>query len=76
MRDLFPLRNPWLTSIERGTYSSAVTAAPPSLVYHRQESLDPLRYLSDFMAYPISLGLRMCQAVAVTRANLLMGTRL
>ncbi len=55
---------------------AAVTAALLSFVYHWQDFLDPLIYLSDFNTYPISLGLRMYQSMAGTWANLLMATSL
>ncbi len=55
---------------------ATITAAMLSFVYHWQEFLDPLIYLSDFMTYPISLGLRMYQSMAGTWANLLMATSL
>ena len=55
---------------------AVVTAALLSFVYHWQDFLDPLIYLSDFMTYPISLGLRMYQSMADTWANLLMATSL
>lgn len=55
---------------------AVVTAALLSFVYHWQDFLDPLIYLSDFMTYPISLGLRMYQSMAGTWANLLMATSL
>ena len=55
---------------------ATVTAALLSFVYHWQEFLDPLIYLSDFLTYPISLGLRMYQSMAGTWANLLMATSL
>ena len=45
-------------------------------MYHWQDFLDPLIYLSDFMTYPISLGLRMYQSMAGTWANLLMAASL
>ncbi|MFQ5489541.1 MAG: carbohydrate ABC transporter permease [Phycisphaerae bacterium] len=49
-----------------------ITAALLSFVYHWQEFLDPLIYLSDFRTYPVSLGLRMFQSMAGTWGNLLM----
>lgn len=55
---------------------ATVTAAMLSFVYHWQEFLDPLIYLSDFRTFPISLGLRMYQSMAGTWANLLMATSL
>jgi len=55
---------------------ATVTAALLSFVYHWQEFLDPLLYLSDFETFPISLGLRMYQSMAGTWANLLMATSL
>jgi multiple sugar transport system permease protein len=57
-------------------YRHRLTAALLSFVYHWQDFLDPLIYLSDFMTYPISLGLRMYQSMAGTWANLLMATSL
>ena len=48
---------------------AVITAALLSFVLHWQEFLDPLIYLSDFMRYPIALGLRMYQTVAGTWAN-------
>ncbi|MFQ5591469.1 MAG: carbohydrate ABC transporter permease [Phycisphaerae bacterium] len=55
---------------------AAVTAALLSFVYHWQDFLDPLIYLSDFNRYPMSLGLRMYQSMAGTWANLLMAASL
>ncbi len=55
---------------------ATITAAMLSFVYHWQDFLDPLIYLSDFTTYPISLGLRMYQSMAGTWANLLMATSL
>jgi ABC-type glycerol-3-phosphate transport system permease component len=55
---------------------AVVTVALLSFVYHWQDFLDPLIYLSDFRTYPISLGLRMYQSMAGTWANLLMATSL
>ncbi len=55
---------------------AAVAATMLSFVYHWQDFLDPLIYLSDFMTFPISLGLRMYQSMAGTWANLLMATSL
>ncbi len=55
---------------------AVVTAAMLSFVYHWQDFLDPLIYLSDFKTYPISLGLRMYQSMAGTWANLLMAASL
>ena len=55
---------------------AVVVAALLSFVYHWQEFLDPLLYLSDFSTYPISLGLRMLQSMAGTWANLLMAASL
>lgn len=55
---------------------ATVTVAMLSFVYHWQDFLDPLIYLSDFMTYPISLGLRMYQSMAGTWANLLMAASL
>ena len=51
---------------------AVITAILLSFVYHWQDFLDPLIYLSDFKTYPISLGLRMYQSMAGTWANLLM----
>ena len=53
-----------------------MTAAMLSFVFHWQEFLDPLLYLSDYSTYPISLGLRMLQSMAGTWANLLMASSL
>ncbi len=55
---------------------AVVTAALLSFVYHWQDFMDPLIYLSDFNTYPISLGLRMVQSMAGTWANLLMAASL
>ena len=55
---------------------AVVVAALLRFVYHWQEFLDPLLYLSDFSTYPISLGLRMLQSMAGTWANLLMAASL
>lgn len=55
---------------------ATITAAMLSFVYHWQDFLDPLIYLSDFTTYPISLGLRMYQSMAGTWANLMMATSL
>ncbi len=55
---------------------ATITAALLSFVYHWQEFLDPLIYLSDFQTYPISLGLRMYQSMAGTWANQLMAVSL
>jgi len=55
---------------------AVVAAAMLSFVYHWQDFLDPLIYLSDFTTYPISLGLRMYQSMAGTWANLLMAASL
>jgi len=55
---------------------AVIAAALLSFVLHWQEFLDPLIYLSDFMSYPISLGLRMYQTVAGTWANLWLATSL
>ncbi len=55
---------------------AVAAAAMLSFVYHWQEFLDPLLYLSDFHTYPISLGLRMYQSVSGTWANLLMAASL
>ena len=55
---------------------ATITAAMLSFVYHWQDFLDPLIYLSDFKTYPISLGLRMYQSMAGTWANLMMATSL
>lgn len=51
---------------------ATVTAAMLSFVYHWQDFLTPLIYLSDFTTYPISLGLRMYQSMAGTWANRLL----
>ncbi len=53
---------------------AVITAALLSFVFHWQSFLEPLVYLSDFMTFPISLGLRMYQSMAGTWANLLMAT--
>jgi len=55
---------------------ATVTVALLSFVYHWQEFLDPLLYLSDFTTYPVSLGLRMYESMAGTWANLLMAASL
>ena len=55
---------------------AVVTCAVLSFVFHWQEFLDPLIYLSDFRTYPVSLGLRMYQSMAGTWANLLMAASL
>lgn len=55
---------------------AVITAALLSFVLHWQEFLDPLIYLSDFMRYPIALGLRMYQTVGGTWANLWLATSL
>ncbi|MCH7808640.1 MAG: carbohydrate ABC transporter permease [Planctomycetes bacterium] len=55
---------------------AVVTAALLSFVYHWNDFMDPLIYLSDFRTYPISLGLRMYQSMAGTWANLLMAVSL
>lgn len=55
---------------------ATITALLLSFVYHWQDFLDPLIYLSDFQTYPISLGIRMFQSQAGTWANLLMATSL
>jgi ABC-type glycerol-3-phosphate transport system permease component len=47
-----------------------------SAVYHWQEFLAPLVYLSDFHTYPISVGLRMYQAMEGSWANLIMAASL
>lgn len=51
---------------------AVIAVALLSFVYHWQEFLDPLIYLSDFHTYPVSLGLRMFQSMAGTWGNLLM----
>lgn len=53
---------------------AVIASALLSFVYHWQDFLDPLIYLSDFHTFPISLGLRMYQSMAGTWANLLMAT--
>lgn len=55
---------------------ATITAAMLSFVYHWQDFLDPLIYLSDFETFPIALGLRMYQSMAGTWANLLMAASL
>lgn len=47
-----------------------------SAVYHWQEFLAPLVYLSDFNSYPVSVGLRMYQAMEGSWANLIMAASL
>ncbi len=47
-----------------------------SAVYHWQEFLAPLVYLSDFNTYPVSVGLRMYQAMEGSWANLIMAASL
>ncbi len=47
-----------------------------SMVYHWQEFLAPLVYLSDFNSYPVSVGLRMYQAIEGSWANLIMAASL
>ncbi|MFH1418965.1 MAG: carbohydrate ABC transporter permease [Planctomycetota bacterium] len=47
-----------------------------SAVYHWQEFLAPLVYLSDFHTYPVSVGLRMFQAMEGSWANLIMAASL
>ena len=56
--------------------SALATAALLSFVFHWQEFLDPLLYLSDFQTFPVSLGLRMFQSVSGVWANLLMAASL
>jgi len=53
-------------------WPAVIIAGLLSFVYHWQEFLDPLIYLSDFTTYPVSLGLRMYQSMAGTWINLLM----
>ena len=55
---------------------ATMTVVLLSFVYHWQDFLDPLIYLSDFHTYPISLGLRMYQSMAGTWANELMAVSL
>lgn len=55
---------------------ATMTVVLLSFVYHWQDFLDPLIYLSDFKTYPISLGLRMYQSMAGTWANELMAVSL
>ena len=55
---------------------ATMTVGLLSFVYHWQDFLDPLIYLSDFKTYPISLGLRMYQSMAGTWANELMAVSL
>ncbi len=55
---------------------AVIAAALLSFVFHWQEFLDPLIYLSDFRTYPLSLGLRMYQSMAGTWGNLLMAAAL
>lgn len=47
-----------------------------SAVFHWQEFLAPLVYLSDFDTYPVSVGLRMYQAMEGSWANLIMAASL
>ncbi|MCG8408592.1 MAG: carbohydrate ABC transporter permease [Phycisphaerales bacterium] len=47
-----------------------------SAVHHWQAFLDPLVYLSDFHAYPVSVGLRMYQSMEGSWANLIMAASL
>jgi len=47
-----------------------------SAVFHWQEFLAPLVYLSDFNSYPVSVGLRMYQAMEGSWANLIMAASL
>lgn len=49
-----------------------VTVGVLSFMFHWRSFLGPLLYLSDFRAYPVSLGLRMYQTMAGTWINLLM----
>lgn len=49
---------------------AVVTAALLSFVVHWQAFLDPLIYLSDFRTFPVSVGLRMFQAVEGSWMNL------
>ncbi len=53
-----------------------ITVGLLSFIYHWQDFLDPLIYLSDFETFPVSLGLRMYQSMAGTWANLLMAASL
>jgi len=55
---------------------AVVTVGLLSFIYHWQDFLDPLIYLSDFETFPVSLGLRMYQSMAGTWANLLMAASL
>ncbi len=50
--------------------------APLSAVYHRQDFLTPLVYLSDYKTYPVSVGLRMYQSMEGSWANLIMAASL
>ncbi len=47
-----------------------------SAVFHWQSFLAPLVYLSDFQTYPVSVGLRMYQAMEGSWANLIMAASL
>lgn len=47
-----------------------------SAVYHWQDFISPLVYLSDFQTYPVSVGLRMYQAMEGSWPNLIMAASL
>ncbi len=47
-----------------------------SAVYHWQDFLTPLVYLSDYKTYPVSVGLRMYQSMEGSWANLIMAASL
>lgn len=55
---------------------AVVAAATLSFVYHWQEFLDPLLYLSDFETFPISVGLQMYASQAGPWVNLQMAASL
>ncbi len=52
------------------------SVAALSAVYHWQDFLTPLVYLSDFKTYPVSGGLRMYQSMEGSWANLIMAASL
>jgi ABC-type glycerol-3-phosphate transport system permease component len=47
-----------------------------SAVFHWQDFINPLVYLSDFQTYPVSVGLRMYQAMEGSWPNLMMAASL
>jgi len=55
---------------------AVAVAALLSFVYHWHDFLRPLIYLSDFDTYPVSVGLRMYQAVSGSWMNLVMAASL